>query len=164
MKYVTIPLAALFALFGTGANSAQSLKPTTTIDGSKNPELISDACAYRLIFAHFSNLLADETLTDGQRAGLFLKVGLSGDDEAALRDNLKAFKARRDAKIKAFNETNRLNVAAGVAITPYVPDQDPIVQDTRDTLSQKLSTDGSAKLLAFVRAEKKNMRISSLQQ
>ena len=159
MKRSTLVIVAAIALLlFSGVASAQGL--SKNIDGSQHPEQISDAAAYSLFFAHFSNMLADPTLDSMVKVNLFQTIDLSPTDEGILVDALNDHKVRRDKAIELQNQANEKAIGRGEAVANFAPIHKAVVAQTRENLKKTLSADGLAKLDVFVQAEKKKMRVS----
>jgi len=138
--------------------------PPGIIDGAKNPELIPDEAAYRVMFL----LLAEhENATDAEKTRFHAKIaaaGLSNDDEQALFIVLAAFRKQTDAL--------RAQATAIMARDP-MPHRDSIdykelldltkqfkvvFAEAMSAVPARLSAEGVAKLAAHVKREKRGMK------
>jgi hypothetical protein len=133
---------------------AQFPDPPGTIDGAKNPELIPDEVAYKMLFL---SIMEPENPTEAQRARQEAKlrmIGLSQDDEASFlarlgdfRDRMRDVGARAAEILKAtpnpprdsaeWQELSDLDRQAGTAVA-----------DAVEALRTGLSQEGFAKLRA----------------
>jgi len=132
------------------------------IDGAVNPELIPDSTAYRLWFVTVSrpaNATEGETKHQAAQLG---KIGLNSADLSALIPVLGAFNSQYRGLFQSYNEEATAAWKRGESpdVASLRIQRDQIVQSIRDTLRSRLSADGYARLDAYVKAEKKTMRIS----
>jgi len=138
--------------------------PPGTIDGAKNPELIPDEVAYRLVLLAIAE---PENAADAQKARFQAKVapaGLDGNDAEALLGILGPFQSQLDAA-----DAQGSQILARDPIPPSgSPDYQQLLQlgQQKDTalaqaisaLPARLSADGVAKFQAFVQIQKKGMK------
>jgi hypothetical protein len=127
-------------VFGQSGGISKSLPPGW-IDGSKDPNLIPDRVAYRMVF--LSLLLPnspDQTAFARQQARLN-RIGLSDTDKAVLMEALVTFGSDYSAW--------RRNQVKGQIW--------PIVNQTQSQLQSQLSADGNAKFAAYVALAKTHM-------
>jgi hypothetical protein len=143
---------------------APAADPPGTVDGAKNPELIPDNDAYRVVLLAVAE---PEDASDAQKARYQAKIasaGLSADDAEAFRVILAALQTQLDA----------LNAQASQILArdplPYAgtPDyqqlvelskqRQPVFAEAMSALPARLSADGVAKLQAYVQNEKRRMK------
>ena len=138
--------------------------PPGTIDGAKNPELIPDEVAYRLVLLAMAE---PENATDAQKARFQAKVapaGLDENDIQALFGVLAPFQTQVDSLSAQSSQ-----ILARDPIPPSgSPDYQQLVQlgQQKDTalaqaigaLPARLSSDGATKLQAFVETQKTGMK------
>ncbi len=130
--------------------------PPGTIDGAKNPELIPDDVAYRLVFLAFAE---PENATDEERArarGKINGVGLGEDDADALLLLLSQFHtqmAGMDTQVAQIQVRSPilhpLSTDAQKVLDLY-KQRDQLFADTMAALPAKLSPEGVAQLQAYL--------------
>jgi len=138
--------------------------PPGTIDGAKNPELIPDDVAYRMVLL---GIAEPENATDAQKARFQAKIasaGLNGDDTQALLGILGTFQSQLDA----LNAHTNLILASDPIPLAGTPDyqklvdlgkkREPVFTQAMSALPARLSADGAAKLLAYVQNQKRGMK------
>ncbi len=139
--------------------------PPGTIDGAKNPELIPDEVAYRVMLL---SLAEPQNPTEAQRARARAKLGraeLSADDEALLLNTSTQYKAQIDNLA-----TQAAQISEGIAFVH--PDsvqgrqlselgkrQERALVDALAILQNGLSVEGSQKLQVHVRNIKHKMKM-----
>lgn len=131
------------------------------VDGATHPELIPDSVAYRLYFEVIS-IGANATDEDRKRQRAFTGViGLEAEDVNILIGILNTFRVRHDALVAEYNLS-----AQAAADRNEVPDTaafvqrlDELVQSTRSALKAQMSPRGMIQFDAFVRSEKKRMKV-----
>jgi hypothetical protein len=138
--------------------------PPGMIDGAKNPDLIPDEAAYRVVFLAFAER---EDATDDEKARYRAKIcpaGLAQDDEAALFVILSTFKKETDdlqSQASAILATDPLPHPDS---TDYQKLLDLDMQgraafgEAMSALPARLTADGVAKLDAYVKGEKRRMK------
>jgi hypothetical protein len=135
-----------------------------TIDGAKNPELIPDDVAYRLVLL---GIAEPENATDAQKARFQAKIayaGLNEDDTVALLVILGAFQKQLDA-LQAQAEQILARDPLPLAGTPdyqqlveLSKQRQPVFAEAMSALPARLSVDGATKLQAYVENEKRGMK------
>ncbi len=163
IRYVTVLVLSVFALGAWAQNPVphqHSASPPNLIDGSKNPELVPDSTAYRLYLLTVS-IPANSTEQDraAQQAHLS-KVGLPVNDLQRTIAALAAFRSQYDAWVGRYNATAAAQ-GNNFDPTPFLQQQEDIVQSTREVLRHSLSAIGMLKLHAHVQAEKRGMKVAA---
>jgi hypothetical protein len=154
---------------GGGAVIQQSTPqpdPPGTIDGAKNPELIPDAVAYRLLFLAVAE---PENATDEQKArarGKIHPAGLSETDVEGFLILLAQFDQGMtaiDAQISKIRNRNPLALsplsADGQQVQLLTRQMDQLVAGTIGALPEKLSEDGFARLHDYLQRAKGGMKL-----
>jgi hypothetical protein len=166
-RYVLAALSMFMLAVGAWAQTSppqhqHSVSMPNLIDGAVHPELIPDSFAYRL---YFLTVAADpngsETDQMRQRAHI-TRTGLVDTDQRILIAILSEFRTRYEALVTKYNNSATAANARNEStdIHPLLKNLDDLVQSTRDSISVRLSSQGAAKLHAFVMSEKKNMKIT----
>jgi hypothetical protein len=140
-----------------------SVVPAGIIDGSVTPELIPDIVAYRLFFsalagrtkAGSSNVSPNSNSETPRQKAKLRSIGLNSADESALVAELAKFRADVDGMMA---ET-KARVSMGVAPSSSTQSLNDIANNHVGILQSQMTTDGSARLLQYVRAEKSKMRM-----
>jgi hypothetical protein len=143
---------------------APAADPPGTIDGSKNPELIPDDVAYRLVLLAVAE---PENASDAQKARFRAKIasaGLKEEDTEAFRVILGALQKQLDALSAQAAQI----MARDPLPLPGTPDyqqlvdlskqRDPVFVEAMSALPARLSADGVAKLQAYVQNAKRGMK------
>jgi hypothetical protein len=132
--------------------NAPPTDPPGTIEGAKNPELIPDEVAYKMLFI---SLVEPEYPTAEQEArqqANFGMINLSADDTAVLLEVLGDFRNQMSGLDAQVGEILKVTPvpAPGSAdwlnISDVEQQKDRLVTDTVETLGARLSPDGVAKL------------------
>jgi hypothetical protein len=133
---------------------AQFPDPPGTIDGAKNPELIPDEVAYKMLFL---SIMEPENPTEAQKARQEAKlrmIGLSQDDEASFlarlgefRDRIGEVGARSEEILKAAPNPSR-DSAEWQELSDLDQQAGAAVADAVEALHTGLSQEGFAKLQA----------------
>lgn len=133
---------------------AQFPDPPGTIDGAKNPELIPDEVAYKMLFL---SIMEPENPTEAQKARQKAKLrmtGLSQDDEAAFlarlgefRDRMRDVGARSEEILKATPNPSR-DSAEWQELSDLDRQAGTAVADAVEALRTGLSQEGFGKLRA----------------
>lgn len=138
--------------------------PPGTIDGAKNPELIPDDVAYRLVLLAVAE---PEDATDAQKTRFRAKIapaGLSEQDTEALRLILAALQKELDALNAQANQILARDPLplAGTPDYQQLVDlskqRQPVFAEAMSALPARLSVDGVAKLQTYVRSVKRGMK------
>ncbi|GEM_PF-2000563 len=134
---------------------------TQLIDGSKNPELIPDLTAYRLVLLNVA-VEANATESVRKRQKAFLKpVGLSDQDFQTLLPILDGFRADYSVLLSDYNA--EVAAADAMRATPnlkaFLTKRDALVESVRQRLQAALSLDGTRRFYAHVTAEKQRMKV-----
>jgi hypothetical protein len=142
--------------------SAHNHDLANIIDGSVTPDAIPDMTAYRLYMAMVSRA---SSATDGekkQQSAQLAKVGLQRADRDALLAVLVAFNSQYRNLIQSYNDEAKASSSRGDAPdqVSFLLQRDQIVRSAHDTLKATLSPDGWSRLDAFVKEEKKMMKVS----
>jgi hypothetical protein len=139
--------------------------PPGTIDGAKNPELIPDDVAYRLIFIAFAEA-EDATAEQKARAlGKINPIGFSSDDADAFLRLMGQFytgMAAIEAQLTQIYQRSPI-------LSPYSTDaatvrdlanqREKLIADTIAALPARLSSEGVAQLQAYLQQAKGGMKI-----
>jgi hypothetical protein len=118
------------------------------IDGSQTPELIPDNIAYRLVLGSLQP--NGDPLTARRQAAQIAQMGLSLDDATALLTNQAIF-------MSAWQALADLRVAGTIDYPTYQSELDALVTAARADFAAALTTDGMAKLDAYVQTSKTGM-------
>jgi len=139
--------------------------PPGTIDGSKNPELIPDNTAYRLVFLALAEP-QDPTPEQKARAlGKMTPIGFSSDDAEAFLALLGEF----DTTMSSINAQLAQIAARSPILSPGSTDAQTVLDLNNQTaqlfnntiaaLPSKLSAQGVAQLQTYVQQAKRGMKI-----
>jgi hypothetical protein len=154
---------------GTTAEQTATVTPDPpgTIDGAKNPELIPDGVALRMIvLAVAESTNAPEEQKERARAKI-ASIGLSDEDAAAFLALLAQFQDEVDAMDKQVVEIYQRTPIPDPASTVYEElvdlgkRKDQLANDAvaATAIPAKLNEDGLARLSAFLPQAKKGMKI-----
>jgi hypothetical protein len=132
---------------------------TNMIDGSQHPELIPDSTAYRLYLLTVS---VPSNSTEGDRrvqSSHLAKAQLDANDLQSMTAVLAAFRSEHDAWLSKYNAEA---AAQGATFdpTPFLQQQEDLVNSTRAALAKSLSANGMARLCQHVQGEKKFMKVA----
>ncbi|MGC1418485.1 MAG: hypothetical protein WA817_24590 [Candidatus Acidiferrum sp.] len=165
IRCAAVLILFVFAL-GASAQTPPQHQHTLTvpnlIDGAVHPELIPDSLAYRLYLLTMATG-PNPTESEQMRQHVhIMRTGLLDTDQRTLIDILSDFRSRYDALVNEYNSSAMAANARSESTDaqPLLRKLDDLVQSTRDSISARLSTQGAAKLHAFVVSEKKNMKIT----
>lgn len=164
------PTASLVAANKAAASAAranpqaQPANPPGTIDGAKNPELIPDDVAYKMLLL---SLMEPADLTDAQKARQEAKlrmIGLTDDDKAGFlakvgefRDRLNDLGTQTQGILKATPKPAR-DSAEWQELSDIEQQTNAAVTDTVETLRAGLSPEGFAKLEAHLLRFKRTIK------
>lgn len=160
-RYVTAVACVLVFAFGARAQSSppqhqHNVTTPNVIDGAVHPELIPDSIAYRLYLVALSTgPNATQAQVTSQRAHV-MRTGLADTDQQMFISILSDFRTKYDVLVADYNAAAKADPTTDVHT--LLKKLDDLVQSTRDTISVRLSSQGAAKLHAFVVSEKKNMK------
>ncbi len=139
--------------------------PPGTIDGAKNPELIPDHVAYRMIVLAVAEP-ADATDEQKERARAKINaIGFSEDDAASFLTLLGDFQTQAEAVDRQVAEVLVRAPIPHPASTDHRQlvdlgkQRDQLLNDTVAAFPARLSEDGLVKLQAFLAQAKKGMKI-----
>ena len=129
------------------------------IDGSQHPELIPDSTAYRLYLLTVS---VPSNSTEGDRrvqSSHLAKAELDANDLQSMIAVLAAFRSQHDAWLIKYNAEA---AAQGATFdpTPFLQQQEDLVNSTRAALAKSLSANGMARLSQHIQGEKKFMKVA----
>ena len=140
--------------------------PPGTIDGAKNPELIPDEVALRMIVLAVAEPVdATEQMRERARAKLN-PIGLSEDDTAAFLGLLADYQTQIDALDKQVADIYVRAPIPNTASTDYKQllelgnQKDRLTNNAVSAIPAKLSQGGFTKLLAFLPEAKKGMKVT----
>ncbi len=131
----------------------------TVIDGAKNPELIPDSTAYRLVLLDLA-LPDNPRDTDRQRQAAYLNnIGLTLNEVIQFTAVLTEFRSAHSAWIARWNTAAQAADNAGVVFDPssFLQQLEDLVQSTRATVKQNSIID--LKLGGYVQRYKANIQI-----
>jgi len=148
----------------TAPASAPQPDPPGTVDGAKNPELIPDEAAYRVVFLA---LAEHENATDAEKARFHTKIAaarLGSDDEQALFTVLAAFRKQMDAlrvqvsAIMARDPMPHPNSVDYQQLLGLTKQYKAVFAEAMSAVPARLSAEGVARLDAHVKREKRRMK------
>lgn len=158
---------ASWLALGASAQDATHQNPATTpetvIDGALHPDQIPDSVAYRLWFLTVSTVPNPTTKDKARQASHLGMIGLESGDRQQLLTILADFRLQWTKLVNDYNESARAAISQNSQpdTTTFLQKRDDLVQHVRDTLKQVLTPDGMGKLDAFVRSEKRSMKIDA---
>ncbi len=160
IRYVTVLVLSVFAL-GAWAQNSPPHQHDTVVDGAKNPELIPDSTALRLWLVTVSEL-PNATAQDRDRQ----RAHLSGLKLNEL-DNLQLVTLLADFKGQYLNLIERYNESAKAALAHhsqpdlklFLQQRDDLVQTTKAAIALRLSREGTARIDARVKQQKKRIQL-----
>jgi hypothetical protein len=120
-------------------------EPPGTIDGAKNPEMISDLKAYEVFF---TSVAISESASETERTqakNKFVRAKLNEKDVAAVMKTMGEFYIRQQDIINRSNLL-RKNNAHSDEFAKLRAESIDIVSSSRDRLMSRLSMDGRTKL------------------
>jgi len=139
--------------------------PPGTIDGSKNPELIPDSTAYRLVFLALAEPQNPTPEQKAQAQGKMAPIGFSSDDADAFLALLGEF----DTTMSSINAQLAQIAARSPILSPGSTDAQTVLDlnnqttqlfsDTIAALPARLSAHGVARLQTYVQQAKRGMKI-----
>jgi hypothetical protein len=163
-RYVTAAISMLMFAFGAWSQSSppeHQVPAPDLIDGAVNPGLIPDTIAYRLYFITVSETRNAPPEARKRQLAYLSKVGLNENDLSSTISVLESFKSSYNELVARYNE-----LAAAAEKEGKTPDyemfvfkRDMLVQTTREDLHAVLSANGLASLDAFIKNEKRHMKI-----
>jgi hypothetical protein len=138
--------------------------PPGTIDGGKNPELIPDEAAYRLVLLAVAER---ENATEEEMARFQAKIapaGLDDNDAEAFLGILTAFQKQLDAlqgQASAVMARDPFPQPGSVDYNTLLQlgqQKQAVFAEAMGAVPARLSSDGAAKLDAYVKGEKRSMK------
>jgi hypothetical protein len=135
--------------------------PVRVIDGSKTPDEIPHANAWRLFLRAFSESAGPETKVARAKTDA---IGLDPDDADVFRDTVAAFHvevSRLEQQIQSIGRAGP-DTAAYAEIARLRAAINRLAVDVQNRLEAGLSRDGAQKLRHFVRAQRKHMKVVQL--
>ena len=138
--------------------------PPGTIDGKKNPELIPDEVAYRLVLIA---LAEPEDATDAEKARYQAKIrtaGLSTEDRDALFQVLGALHKQQEPLKAQAREIKTRNPFPFAGTPDYQKlldlskQREQAIAEAKSAIPARLSLAGASKLQAYVENEKHGMK------
>jgi len=148
--FAMLPLGRL--LLAQVSGDSPSLPPGI-VDGSKTPGLIPDQAAFRLVLLSLAVPPSPDEKALARQDAFLKKIGLSDVDKTTLKNVLVTFAANHSA----WQQTLATSVTGGS--TEVVAEGWVIVKNTRELLTNKLTTDGNTKLVQYVTLAKLHMRV-----
>jgi hypothetical protein len=177
LTVAALSLIALQALPQVGSSATQTATPATqqpavpppdppgTIDGAKNPEVIPDEVAYRMIVLAVAEP-ANATDFAKQRArGKLNPIGLSEDDTTAFLGLLAEYQTKANALDKQVAEVYVRAPIPDTASTDYKQllalgkQKNQLVMNAVSAIPARLSEEGLEKLRLYLPQAKKGMKI-----
>jgi len=143
-------------------SSNATVFPSDVIDGAKNPSLIPDAIAYRLVLLNVA-APADATTQEKARQRAFLKdAGLRDEDIEPASRTLEVFKFQYDGFVSQYNESVRVANATGEQpdLASFLSQLNDLVRSTTKALEARMPPQVASRFEAHVQREKRNMRIA----
>lgn len=159
-----IPARATATASATGQASPARADPPGTIDGAKNPELIPDEVAYRLVLLA---LAEPENPTDAQRARFQTRIAsakLSEEDSKAFLPILGTFQKQLDAlnaradQIRARNPIPLAGTPDYQSLVDLSKQREPVFVEAMSGVPARLSAEGYAKLQTYIQNAKRGMK------
>ncbi len=144
--------------------AAQGVDPPGTIDGAKNPELIPDDVAYRLVLLAIAE---PQNATDAQQARFRAKIAsakLGEEDILALLQVLGTFQGQLDALTAQANAITAVNPRPYPGSVDYQKlltlsqQRQPVFEQAMSALPARLSSSGLAALQTYVQNAKRGMK------
>jgi hypothetical protein len=138
-----------------------SAAPVRIIDGSKTPDEIPRANAWRLFLRAFSESAGPETRVARAKTDA---IGLDPDDADVFRSTVAEFHvevSRLEQQIESIGRAGP-GTAAYAEIARLRAAINRLAVDVQNRLEAGLSRDGAQKLRDFVHAQKKHMRVVEL--
>ncbi len=135
--------------------------PVRVIDGSKTPDEIPHANAWRLFLRAFSESAGPETKVARAKTDA---IGLDSDDAAVFRSTIAEFHievSRLEQQIQSIGRAGP-GTAAHAEIARLRAAINRLAVDVQNRLEAGLSKDGAKKLRDFVRAQRKHMKVVQL--
>ena len=143
------------ALLGTPAlfpqpTDTQKLPPGF-VDGSKNPDLIPDGAAYRLVFLSLKPPTSTDPRALAGNSAALAAIGLSAADLGILKQQLATFAASYKAwQVQAATASSAERPALNAQVVN-------LVLANRDALIKRLTAGGAARFAAYVQQAKSRM-------
>lgn len=147
----------ILSLFGTPAvllcqtRAAGWTLPPGFVDGSKNPELIPDTAAYRLVFLSLTVSPSADEKALAKQGALLAQVGLSEPDATTMKQTVAAFGNDYSAW--------RARSSSVAIATQSEAERTALVRQYQTLLFAKLSANGAVQLVQFVQRAKKRMAV-----
>jgi hypothetical protein len=148
-----LPLNLFPQGFSQVPSASRAPLPPGLVDGSKNPELIPDSAAYRLVFLSLMAKMAADPRDPkalARRHAALNATGLSSGDQNVLIQQLAGFSEhykswQTEASAGPANAASRKAQVASLVLA------------TRDALIRQLSPNGTATFVSYVQARKSRM-------
>lgn len=138
--------------------------PVSTIDGSRNPELIPDSEAYKLLFLSLSlePSKPDDQVDAARRLAFVKQTGISDAEVAKVLTIMDEFRSQYETLTANYNAAATADAAKGIIedLTHYGEDVDGLVSMTRLSLQGALQTDSLSKFQSHVQRLKRHIRMS----
>lgn len=160
IRYVAVLVLSVFALGAWAQNPPphHQVAAPNVVDGGVHPELIPDSVAYRLYLVAVSTSQNPTEVDQQSQRAHVMRTGLVETDRQMLTSILSDFRVKYDALVKEYNDSAKADATSDVH--GLLKKIDDLVQSTRNSISVRLSSQGAAKLHAFVVSEKKNMQMT----
>ncbi len=160
--YVAVLVLSVFALGAWAQNPVphqHSASPPNLIDGSKNPELIPDSTAYRVVLLDLSLPSNSSDLDRRRQASLFGDIGLTPSETLQFNTVLAEFRSKYDACVQRWNAAGEAADKAGLDFDPalYVQQLEDLVQSTRSDLARQPIL--NLKVAGYVQHQKHGIQI-----
>jgi len=151
--FTMLALCGLLLAQVSGVSGDSPALPPGVIDGSKTPGLIPDQAAFRLVFLSLAVPPSPDNKALARQEAFLKKIGLSDADKTTLKRALVTFAANH----AVWQQNLAANITGG---SPELLAQGwVIVKNTRDLLTNELTTDGNSKLIQYVTLAKLHMRV-----
>lgn len=161
IRYIAILVLSIFALGAWAQNSPphqHAAAALDIVDGSRNPELIPDSTAYRVVFLHLSVPASYTSYDKRVQLSHLTTVGLEPRDSQAALVVLADFRSQYDAWVARWNaEAARAGVNFSAAV--FVKQEEDMVQAIRDALKRDMTPIGMLKFDAFVQSSKRSITL-----
>ncbi len=125
--------------------------PPGFVDGSKNPELIPDAAAYRLVFLSLTVPPGADSKALAKQNSLLAQLGLSEVDATTMKETVAAFGTDYSAW--------RARSSSVANATQSEAERTALVQQYQKLLFARLSANGVTQFVQFAQRAKKRMAV-----
>ncbi len=141
-------------------SASQAAPAPGIIDGRLDPQDIPNSTAYRLWLLAASESRTGAVAPTARTEAMLMDAGLRGGDVAAAIAILSRFEKKYQALIAAYNRSPEVFDRSSSGLADFLARRDALVAATRAELIAGLSAPGQSRLDAFVKGQKRYMRIS----